>query len=141
MSMELLVFLSMDAAPNVQKWNAALAERKLPVKITETVNLTEHSGFLPMTLDGNPTGLYFLNEDYSELAASIPSLTKPPFANTVVYSLGYGGDFKEGAVVFFAAAALVEEFRGVAFETQAGQFMGAPELVEAAKQLQALAEE
>ena len=139
MSMELLVFLALEKTPNVAAWNDALRETGVPVQISASVDLSKHSGFLPMKLGDENTGLYFLTEEYADLAAQIPELSRLPFEKIVVFSLGYGGDFKEGAAVFYSASALVAKFEGVAFDTQGGQFMTVAELLDAAKQLSALA--
>ena len=135
MSMELFVLFAVGDAPNVQEWNDALSDRSIPVLISEQVDLSTHSGFLPMRLEDDDTGLYFLIEDYGDLAANIPALSQIPIDDPVVYSLGFGGDIAEGAVVFYSASALTAEFNGIAFETQGGGFMKADDLLEAARQL------
>jgi hypothetical protein len=135
MSMELLVLFAVGDAPDLQEWKSALAERKIPVSITAEVDLRTHSGFLPMQLENEDTGLYFSIEDFEDLSANIPPLMEVSIDNPVVYSLGFGGHMAEGAVVFYSASALTAEFNGMAFETQGGLFMNADELLEAAKQL------
>ncbi len=139
MSMELFVLFTVGDAPDLQEWKNALSERNIPVSITEEVDLSAHSGFLPMRLEDEDTGLYFLIEDFNDLAANIPPLKEVSIEDPVVYSLGFGGHMAEGAVVFYSATALIAEFNGVAFETQGGVFMNADELLEAAKQLHQLA--
>ncbi|HIC80133.1 MAG TPA: hypothetical protein EYP07_04105 [Kiloniellaceae bacterium] len=140
MSIELYVLFAMQDAPNLEEWNNALSERNIPVAITEQVDLSAHSGFLPMRLGNEETGLYFLIEDYADLAANIPSLKEVSIEEPVVYSLGYGGRLEEGAAVFYSASALTAEFNGVAFEPQGAVFMNADTLLEAAKQLHQMAE-
>lgn len=135
MSMELFVLFALGDAPDLQEWKSALSEQNIPVSITEEVDLSAHSGFLPMRLGDEDTGLYFLIEDFEDLAANIPSLKEVSIDDPVVYSLGFGGHMAEGAVVFYSASALTAEFNGMAFETQGAVFMNADELLEAAKQL------
>ena len=139
MSMELFVFFAVSDAPDLREWQAALSERNIPVSITEEVDLRTHSGFLPMRLEAEDTGLYFLIEDFEDLAANIPHLKEVSIDTPVVYSLGFGDHMAEGAVVFYSASALTAEFNGMAFETQGGVFMNADELLEAAKHLHQLA--
>ena len=141
MSMELFVLFAVGDAPDFQEWKRALSERNIPVSITEEVDLRTHSGFLPMRLDNEDTGLYFLIEDFEDLAANNPPLKEVLIDDPVVYSLGFGGNMAEGAVVFYSASALTAEFKGMAFETQGGAFMNADELLEAAKQLHQMATE
>lgn len=107
----------------------------------EELDLNTHSGFLPMRLEDEDTGLYFLIEDFNDLAANIPPLKEVSIENPVVYSLGFGGHMDEGAVVFYSASALMAEYNGMAFETQGGVFMNADELHEAAKQFHQLAKQ
>lgn len=141
MSMEIFVIFAVGDAPDIQEWKSALSERCIPVSISEEVDLSAHSGFLPMRLEDEDTGLYFLLEDFEDLAASIPSLKQVSIDNPVVYSLGFGGNVAEGAAVFYSASALTAEFNGMAFETQGGVFMNADELLEGAKQLHQMAAE
>lgn len=137
--MELLVLFAVGDAPDFQEWNDALSNRSISVSITEETDLSTHSGFLPMRLEGDDTGLYFLIEDYEEVALNIPTLREVSIDEPVVYSLGFGGDLLEGAVVFYSASALTAEFNGMAFDTQGGGFMKADELLEAARQLHQMA--
>ena len=139
MSMELFVFFAMGDAPDIQGWNDALSERQIPVTITAQIDLSKHSGFLPMRLDMEGTGLYFRAADYDDLAANIPPLREIPIDDPIVYSLGFGGPLAEGAVVFYSASALTAVYNGIAFEPQGGVFMDPDELLEAAKQLHQMA--
>ena len=129
MSMELLIFFALGDAPDLQEWKNALAERNIPVSITEQVDLSTFSGFLPMRLEN----------DFEDLAANIPALKNISINKPVVYSLSYGGHMAEGAVVFYSASALTAEFNGVAFDAEGGVFMNADELLEAAKLFQQMA--
>jgi hypothetical protein len=133
MSMELYVLFAMQDAPSLDDWKRALSEHSIPVSITEEVDLRTHSGFLPMRLEDTDTGLYFLVDDYSDLAAHFPQLTNVSIEDPVVYSLGFGGHQDEGAVVFYSAYALAVAFNGIAFESQGGTFVNAESLLEAAK--------
>ena len=140
MSMELFVLFALQDAPNLDEWKSALSERELPVSITEDVDLSTHSGSLPMRLESDDTGLYFLIEDYTDLAENIPPLKEVSIENPIVYSLGYGGHMDEGAAVFYSAYALTVEFNGIVFEPQGAAFMDADNLLQAAKQLHEMAE-
>ena len=137
--MELLIFFALGDAPDLQEWKNALAERNIPVSITEQVDLSTFSGFLPMRLENEGTGLYFGIDDFEDLAANIPALKNISINKPVVYSLSYGGHMAEGAVVFYSASALTAEFNGVAFDAEGGVFMNADELLEAAKLFQQMA--
>ncbi len=139
MSMQLFVLFAGQDAPDLEAWANALSARDLPLSITEKANLETHTGFLPMQLDGEDTGLYFHVADYRDLAAQIPPLKEITIEDPVVWSLGFGSPPKEGLAVFYSAAALTSELNGVAFEPQGGAFMNAYELLEAARQIHQMA--
>lgn len=135
MSMELFVILAASNAPDTDAWNRALAEAKVPARI-EAADLTRHTGFLPVTVGGTQTGLRFLLESYSELAAHYPAVGTLKVDKPVVYSLGYGGDWNECAAVFYSASVLVARFGGTAFEPQGGIIMSPKDLLDAAGECQ-----
>ena len=134
--MELFVILAAGQAPDAPAWNKALAEARTPAVLAQGIDLSKHTGFLPVTVGGTQTGFYFLLESFPELAAHYPAVATLKLEKPVVYSLGYGGDLNECAAVFYSASVLVEKFGGTAFEPQGGIVMGAKELLGAAKQCQ-----
>jgi hypothetical protein len=134
--MELFVILAGGHAPDAPAWNKALADARSPAVLMQGIDLFKHTGFLPVTVDGSQTGFYFLLESFPELAAHYPAIAALKVEKPVVYSLGYGGDLKECAAVFYSASVLVEKFGGTAFEPQGGIVMGAKDLLGAAKQCQ-----
>jgi hypothetical protein len=137
--MELFVILAAGHAPDAAAWNKALADARVPATLSQSVDLTKHTGFLPATVSGKRTGFYFLLESFPDLAAHSPAIAALKVEKPVVYSLGYGGDLNECAAVFYSASVLVEKFGGTAFEPQGGIVMGAQELVSAAKECQEMA--
>ena len=137
MSMELIVILAAAHAPDTSSWNQALSSAKVPATITYPADLLRHTGFLPVTVNGNPTGFEFSrSENFSELAAHYPAVAELKVGKPVVYSLIYHGDFQECAAVFYSASVLVSKFGGVALETQAGVLLNESELIDGAKQCQ-----
>lgn len=133
MAMELYLLFAMQDAPNLENWRGALSERDLPLSITEEVDLTTHSGFLPMRLEEQEAGLYFLIDDYADLVAHIPRLQENSIEDPVVYALGSGGRHDEGAAVFYSVHALTVTFNGLAFDPQSGAFVDAEALLQAAR--------
>jgi hypothetical protein len=110
------------------------------VQFSESLDLTRQSGSLPLTVKGQRSGFYFLNESYAELREQHPALASVELDTPVVYSLGYGGHFVECASVFYAASALVAQFGGIALDPQGGIFITEAQLADAAKQCDALAQ-
>ncbi len=139
MSMEVLVLFAIQNAPNLEEWKSALAAREIPISITEQVDISTHSGFLPMRLEDEESGLHFLIDDYADLAANIPLLKDVSLENPVVYSLGYGGRLDEAVVALYSAYALTVEFNGLAFDPQTGAFIDPGELLAVAKQIHKMA--
>jgi hypothetical protein len=131
--MELFVILAAGQAPDVSAWNKALVEAHTTAVLAQDIDLSKHTGFLPVAIGGKQTGFYFLLESFPELAAHYPAVAALKVEKPVVYSLGYGGDLNECAAVFYSASVLVEKFGGTAFEPQGGIVMGANELLAAAK--------
>jgi hypothetical protein len=134
--MALFVILAGGHAPDVPAWNKALVDARSPAVLAQGIDLSKHTGFLPVTVGGNQTGFYFLLESFPELAAHYPAVAALKIEKPVVYSLGYGGDLNECAAVFYSAFVLVEKFGATAFEPQGGIVMAAKDLLGAAKECQ-----
>jgi hypothetical protein len=122
--MELFVIFALGKAPTMDAWQRELEARRIPLQFTEKVDISEHSGFLAATVGGHKSGLFFLIENYAELASNYPVIGQLGLQQPVVYSLGYGGDLYECACAFYSASALVSAFGAKAFEPQGGVFMG-----------------
>jgi hypothetical protein len=137
--MELLVIFALGKAPTMDAWQRELDVRHTPLQFTEKVDIAEHGGFLPATIDGHKSGLFFLIGNYAELASNYPGIGQLGLQQPVVYSLGYGGDVYECAAAFYSASALVSAFGGKAFEPQGGVFMGEQELLAAARECHGVA--
>jgi hypothetical protein len=138
MSMTLLVIFAAGHAPDAPAWNKALAEAHTPALLAQNIDLSKHTGFLPVTVGGKKTGFYFLLESFPELAAHYPAVAALKVEKPMVYSLGYGGDLNECAAVFYSASALVEKFGGTAFDPQGGTMVGAKDLIAAAKECEGM---
>ena len=134
MSMELFVILAASQAPDVAAWNSALSAARVPASLDEHVTLSKHTGFLPATVNGKATGFYFLRESYQELSSRNPKIAQLRVSNPIVYSLGFGGDPRECAAVFYSATVLVTNFGGNAFDPQEDALMNANELLAVAKE-------
>ena len=71
--MGLFVILAAGHAPDLPAWNKALAEARNPAVLAPGIDLSKHSGFLPVTVGGSHTGFYFLLESFPNvLQSSIP---------------------------------------------------------------------
>jgi hypothetical protein len=138
MSMTLFVIFAAGHAPDAPAWNKALAEARTPAVLAQDIDLSKHTGFLPVTVGDKRTGFYFLVESFQGLAAHYPAVAALKVEKPMVYSLGYGGDLNECVAVFYSASALVAKFGGTAFDPQGGIVLGANELIAAAKECQGI---
>ena len=134
MSMELLVILASRHAPTAQSWESALKDSHAPVQFSMRFDPSTLTGFVPVSVQGQNSGFYFLRESYQELSQTYPKLVGIKLDQPIVYSLGYGGHRLECAAVFYSAAVLVARFGGIAFEPQGATFLSEQELTAAAKQ-------
>jgi hypothetical protein len=131
MSLALYIILAGSKAPEVPAWNAAMAAADIPIAFETNVILKQHSGFLPAHLKGQKTGLYFVLESYPELLENYPALRTARVEAPVVYSLGYGGQVDECALVFLSAFTLVAKFNGFAFDPDSGRVLKPEEIKQA----------
>jgi hypothetical protein len=138
MSMTLFVILAAGHAPDAPAWNKALAEARTPAVLAPDIDLSQHTGFLPVNVGGKQTGFYFLLESFPDVASLYPAVAALKVERPMVYSLGYGGDLNECAAVFYSASALVAKFGGIAFDPQGGTVLGTKELIASAKECQGM---
>jgi len=134
MSMDLFVFLALQSAPTATEWQDAVESQGFPIQISQDVDLSKHSGFLPIELHGTDSGLYFLLDDHSDLVSHFPKLAASDLEKGAVYSLQWGGSFAECACVFYSASALVSKFGGRAFDPQTRDFLDATKLTKTGKE-------
>jgi hypothetical protein len=141
MSMELFVIFALSKSPTFDLWQSELKTSQSPAQFAQKVDLQQHTGFLPMKVQGRNSGFFLLRDSFSDLAAHYPALRQLKQEDSTVYALGYGGDFDECASAFYSAAALVALSDGKAFEPQGGVFMSKEELIAAASQCLQLAKD
>jgi hypothetical protein len=140
--MDLFVILAAAQAPDVDRWNSALAAARSPATLVEVRDLSSHSGFWPVLVDGQRTGFeFYRSESLAELAAHYPVVSELKIEKPVVYQLVYHGDFKECAAVFYSASVLVSKFGGTALESQAGAIVSASDMLNYAVECQKMANE
>jgi len=118
MSMYILVFLALDKKISTNDLNAATVKHNIPVAYSENIKLVEHKGFLPSKLNSSDSGVTSFADKcskYSEIVSNKAILSNP---NCVAFELSWGSNFREGAVAFYTALALSEEYSAVAFDPQ-----------------------
>ena len=128
MSMETHVFFS-GKLPTKAALSRAMKELGFPFSITpSTGSLERQSGFMPMKLRGEETGIEF--GVYSDHAAVVE------FADVGVdagferrASLRWGGDFQEAVAGMSAAAALAKLMNGVVFDEAEDKLLSADDAI------------
>jgi hypothetical protein len=58
--MEVFVILAMSQAPDSGAWQTALTAHHIPVHFSQSFDVAQHSGFIPLTVEGRESGFYFL---------------------------------------------------------------------------------
>jgi len=132
MSMELIVIIALQDVPNSNELNSAAIELNTPIAIESEIDLSKHRGFLPVKLEQNDSVIEFYLSPYSEYAKYFPEQQTQPFAEPVVITFRWGGDFQEASVAMYIAYVLSESSDTIVFEPQGGTFLDSTQLLEGA---------
>lgn len=134
MAIETHVFFR-GCMPSIAALSRAMRELGFPISIPKAKgSLDQHSGFLPMKLDGEETGVEIdIVQDRDAIAE---------FANRGVShayermaSFRWGGDIHEAAAGLCSAAALAKLTNGVVFDESEGKLLSVLDAVASAQQL------
>ncbi|TBR40575.1 MULTISPECIES: hypothetical protein [Dyella] len=128
MSIDIIVFLALDRAPNFDAWQLALGARHPEMHFAVPANLARDSGFLPMIVNGQTSGFYLFRNDPKEVAADYPAAAIAGGNFGVAYQLSFGAHANECVAASLSAEVLVTNFGGVAFDPQGGKVMSIKEL-------------
>jgi len=118
MSLELYVFVS--ALPERARWQVAVDEISVDLKLDPDMNLATDSGFSPCQLGGRASGFEIYLGEASEMVKASPSLASVVGARPHVICFRWGGDFAECACVLAASLALVRAFGATAYDPAEG---------------------
>jgi hypothetical protein len=132
MSMGLYVVLALATAPSSDEINSAAKELNIPIEIS-AAELTSHSGFLPVKVAGNDSGVQTFIYPATEAKGSIPENEKIDISNSIVFEFRWGGNFKEAAAAFYTAQVLTMKYKGVAFDPESGIFLGPEQIAQGAE--------
>ncbi|MCF6442930.1 hypothetical protein L1077_26250 [Pseudoalteromonas luteoviolacea] len=120
MSMTMYVFLSISDVPNTNSLNELSKQLNSSVHYMENVDLKEHTGFLPIQLSGNNSGVEIYMLPLSEFLDYFPSFDSSTFEKPVVITFRWGGDMNEMLVALKSAYLLGYEKQSAVFEPQSG---------------------
>ena len=123
MSMTLYVILTLSDVPNTTALNEKAARLKTPLEFSENIDLRTHSGFLPIKLGGEPSGVETYTSPYSEFTDYFPDFDISPYKEPVVITFRWGGDLNEMVVALNSAYLLSHDVVATVFEPQSGMFL------------------
>lgn len=113
MSVTLYVSCKKASLPSRQKWQEAIKSAGFDL-VLDNFDWRTHSGFLPVTFNGERSGFELLVEDAKPLARQLQVTL--PAANDVVVSFGFGSDKAEGDAAACASASLAQCVGGLYFD-------------------------
>lgn len=132
MSMTLYVILTLSDVPNTTALNEKAARLKTPLEFSENIDLRTHSGFLPIKLGGEPSGVETYTSPYSEFTDYFPDFDISPYKEPVVITFRWGGDLNEMVVALNSAYLLSHDVVSTVFEPQSGMFLTSEQVKEGA---------
>jgi len=136
MSMSLFVILALESEPMTSDLNKVSKELGYNIEYSENIKLKERSGFLPVVLNSEKTGVEVYSYPYSGLPEGLNNVTEISFSKPVVYQLSFGGNPIEGAAAFTTAAILCSTYDCVAIEGEGGGVLNLEQLKRGAEMFQ-----
>ncbi|MDP5210105.1 hypothetical protein [Microbulbifer sp. 2205BS26-8] len=136
MSMSLFVILALESEPVTNDLNKASKELGYNIEYSDNIELKEQSGFLPVVLNSEKTGVEIYSYPDSDLPEALNNVTDISFSKPVVYQLSFGENPMEGATAFTTAAILCETYDCVAIEGEGGRVLTLEQLKQGAEMFQ-----
>jgi hypothetical protein len=122
MSMELYVFSDRQQG-SIAEWQAAIEADGFNIKLDATRAFADLFGFLPVEIDGRPSGFEC---DHFDAGSMIDELNEEgfPVEHRWRYLLAFrfGGGYDEGTAAAVAAAVYARSTGGILFDCEEGQF-------------------
>lgn len=115
-SVHVLVLVHRDRLPSTAEWQAELTALGLDLRIDAAIEVAEHAGFWPATLEGAPSGFEFYTGAVEEVFGDSPPAGTD--GRTVVADFVTHSDMRELKCSMFAAAALASRANGVVFDEE-----------------------
>ncbi|GAB5386991.1 MAG: hypothetical protein Alis3KO_41140 [Aliiglaciecola sp.] len=123
MSMTLYVILSLSDVPDTNSLNEKSTLLKTPIVFSENIDLKTHSGFLPVKLKGESSGVETYFSAYSEFIEFFPNFDLSQYNEPVVITFRWGGDINEMIVALNTAYLLGHDVVSTVFEPEGGMFL------------------
>ncbi|KTF12244.1 hypothetical protein, partial [Pseudoalteromonas sp. 10-33] len=91
MSMTMYVILTLSDVPNTNSLNELSKQLNAPVQYLENVDIKKHTGFLPVKLNGEESGVETYMSPLSEFTDYFPSFDSSGYDEPVVVTFRWGG--------------------------------------------------
>jgi hypothetical protein len=140
MSMSLYVVLALKTMPSPEEINLDAKELNIPIEISVDADLSKHTGYLPINVSGNDSGVEVYVFPASELEDVIPQSESIDFGNSIAVEFRWGGNFKEAIAAFYTAQVLTMKYNGVAFDPESGIFIESEQLAQGAAAFESMPE-
>lgn len=136
MSMELYV-ISPKRLETIQEWQNAVDQFHFPIKFSQDIDFRKTSGFLPLLLNGKPSGFecdHWTIEDIEE-SLSFHHIAPEPNSKHVL-AFRWGGNFDELISATQASAVYAIATSGAVFDPQEGEILSNERSLELAKNIE-----
>ncbi len=133
MSLLQTAYLERRSVPQREALQAAIDALGFDCKLDAFYEPFKASGFLPCTLNGNPSGFEIYFEGTAELLAQFPRLVPVVGGRDAAITFRWGGDMAECACVLIVSAALAKSFAAVVHYHDDDLLYSADQLVQEAR--------
>jgi hypothetical protein len=113
--MSLGMYTFLESLPDRQRWQAAIDQSGVDLKLDPDLDLGRDAGFSPCLIQGKASGFELYVTPASEVFRELPSLAQLAGARPHAVCFRWGGDLIECACVLGATLALARGFNAVAY--------------------------
>lgn len=128
MSMSLFVVLALEMEPNIHEINEVAFASNYELLLSESIEINSHSGFLPVTIDGQKSGFELYVFPASEVPEHFKNVIPVNLQNGNIYQLSFGYKSHEAQAAFTTAISMNIKYNGIIIEDQAGTLLNIEQL-------------
>ena len=133
MSMELHVLVIDSRLPGVQRWQETIDALGFDLKLTPSLSVRDHRGFLPCNFKGRQSGFEFDIFPASEIVETYPEFEQRFSTANASANFRWSGDLMEMACALVASVALAKACDSVWFDPQKRACLSPQEALEQAR--------
>ncbi|MCV6623240.1 MAG: hypothetical protein OIF51_15975 [Cellvibrionaceae bacterium] len=128
MSMSLFVVLALEMEPKTHELNEVASASGYELSLSESIEINTHSGFLPVTFEGQETGFELYVFPVSEVPEQLKSAIPVSLHSGNMYQLSFGYKSHEAQAALATAMNMNIKYNGVTIEDQAGTLLSVEQL-------------